>query len=153
MYFTQGNMDATSGKNQLCAMLSSNHFLTPFFETILSTRVWSRRSLSLQIRITWPHILQMSSQSASKSSHQQFGGVDGKGIPKCLVASRIAAQTIVGTAYRAYTGVWSLVRGRMMSKVLRNQIVEQNLRVVEVSPSAGTNIFLAGKAQDPQIID
>jgi hypothetical protein len=55
-----------------------------------------------------PHTLHKSSHSTSNNSHQQFSGLEGKGIPSRRVVSRIAALTTVGTAYKAYTGVCNL---------------------------------------------
>lgn len=84
---------------------SSSHCLTPFFETIPNTRFLSAALRWRYRRIMYPQTLHTSSQLASNSSHQQFGGFEGRDISRNLVVRRIAALTIVGTAYSAYTGV------------------------------------------------
>lgn len=84
---------------------SSSHWRTPFLETIPITRVWSSALRYRYKRMTYPQTLQTSSHSASNSSHQRLLGDDGREMPRCREESKIAALTIVGTAYRVYTGV------------------------------------------------
>lgn len=87
---------------------SSSHRRTPFFETIPSSRSFSSGVRGLYKRMMYPHTLHTSSHSASNSSHQQFSGCDGSAIWRNRVVKSIAAHTMVGTAYSAYTGVCSL---------------------------------------------
>ena len=56
----------------------------------------------------YPDTLQMSSHSASKRVHQQCGDFEGSAIPQWRVVSSMAALMIVGTAYKANTGVCNL---------------------------------------------
>ena len=87
------------------SVCSSNHLLTSFLPTIPTTLILSSTPRSRYSRMIYPHTLQTSSQVASKRSHQQLGGVEGSEICRCRVVRRMAALTIVGIAYSAYTGV------------------------------------------------
>ena len=87
---------------------SSNHWRTPFFATKPITRIRSSKGRSRYKRMIQPQTLQRSSHSASNSSHQQFSGAVGSAMSRWRVVSKMAAHTMVGTEYRAYTGVCSL---------------------------------------------
>lgn len=80
---------------------SSSHERTPFLVTRFKTRAWSSGVRSWYNRMMYPATLQTSSHSASKSSHQEPSCEEGRVMPSCLVASIIAALTIVGIAYSA----------------------------------------------------
>jgi hypothetical protein len=100
-----GPCDEGSVNDHCSAAFSSNHLLTSFFPIIPTTLILSSTPRSRYRRIIYPHTHQTSSQLASNRSHQQFGDVDGRDMCRCRVVRRIAALTIVGIAYSAYTGV------------------------------------------------
>ena len=113
-------------------------------------------------RMICPQTIHTSSQGASNRSHQQLGGVDGSEIPRWRVARRMAALTMVGTAYIAYTGVCrlSLVHewispvdtcGVPMSGTA--EIRRKNSRVVEVPPCLCTRLLVAREPKEAQVID
>ena len=79
------------------AALSCNHCRTPFFVTIPASRLRSPSGLERYRRMICPHTAQMSTHSASKSSHQALGGSEGSGICRSRDVRRMAAETMVGT--------------------------------------------------------
>ena len=92
----------------------------------------------------YPDTLQMSSHSASKSVHQQCGGLEGSAISQWRVVSSIAALIMVGTAYNAYTGVWSL--GGCSTQNGQDE-KNRHERVVKISPCSFANAVVSGQTE------
>ena len=99
-----------------------------------------------------PQTFHTSSQGASNKSHQQLGGVEGSEIPKWRTARRIAALTMVGTAYSAYAGVCSL--GRVLASFPKLKRTQSNhARVIQVTPRFGTRVLVIHEAEHAEVIN